>query len=316
MPSIYWLYISLGIVGFALINYFGLTLMISYFIYRSLFVHTSKEKWGRHVSWDDEELRSMFKSGEEWGHKYDSYRKTVSITSDNFKLIGEYFNFGNKRAVIVIPGRSESGTYSYYFSEPYRKSGFNVLAIDNRCHGLSEGKYNTLGVKEHHDLIAWINYLHDVEHVEEVIVHGICIGSATALIALTRDNCPSCFKGLIAEGTYTTFREMLNNQLRKRNKPIFPHVSEVLMMVSFKAKENVLKYSPIDLIDKVKVPVLFLYSKADSVVKPEKSLELFNKLQSEKRLVWFDKGDHSHIRIHNMEKYDSSIEQFLKDYFH
>ena len=315
MPAIYWLYICLGLLGFGVFSYFGLTFMISIFIYRSLFVRTKPEKWARHVSWDDPELKEMFATGEEWGKKYDKYRKTVSITSDGFKLVAEYFDFGNKRTVIVIPGRSESGTYSYYFSEPYRKSGFNVLAIDNRCHGLSEGKYNSLGVHEYKDLINWVNYLHDNEGIDEVVVHGICIGSATAIIALTSENCPSYLKGMIAEGTYTTFKEIFINQLKKRNKPIWPHTGEVLGLVSLRAKKNVLKYSPINLVDKIKVPVLFLYSKQDSFAKPDQSLKLFNKIQSEKRLVWFDKGEHSHIRINNTEKYDESIDTFLKDYF-
>lgn len=310
-----WLWIVLGLLGFGIISYFALTFMISVIIYRSLFVRTDPEKWARHVSWDDPELKTMFAEGEKWGQIHDKYRKTLTINSEGFKLVAEYFDFGFKRTVIIIPGRSESGTYSYYFAEPYRKSGFNVLAVDNRCHGLSEGKYNTLGVKEHKDLINWTNYLHNEFGIDEVIVHGICIGSATAIIALTRDCCSPYLKGMIAEGTYTTFKEIFINQLKKRKKPTWPHTGEVLGLVSCKAGTNVLKYSPINLIDKVKVPVLFLYSKQDSFAKPDKSIELFNKVTSEKRLVWFDKGEHSHIRINNTEKYDSSIEQFLKDFY-
>lgn len=314
-PGLLALIIILSLVGSGIFMYFLLTFIISVIIYRILFVRTNQEKWSRHVSWDDEELKKMFADGEEWGRKYDSSRKTVSITSDGFKLIGEYFDFGFKKAVIIIPGRSESGTYSYYFAEPYRKSGYNVLAIDNRCHGLSEGKYNTIGVKEHQDLLNWSKYLHDNEGVEEIVVHGICIGSSTAIIALTRKDCPEYLKGMVAEGTYTTFKALFNRQLQKRNKPTFPHTAEILGLISLSAKDSIGKYSPIKLVDQIKVPVLFLYSKKDTLAVPEKSMELFNKIQSEKRLVWFDKGEHSHIRINNMEKYDSSIEEFLKDYF-
>ena len=315
MPAIYWLYIGLGLLGFGVFSYFALTFMISIFIYRSLFVRSSPEKWGRHVSWDDEELKTMFAQGEEWGKKYDKYRRTLSIKSDNLKLVAEYFDFGNKRTVIIIPGRSESGTYSYYFAEPYRKSGFNVLAVDNRCHGLSEGKYNSLGVKEHMDITRWINYLHDHEGVEEVIAHGICIGSATAIIALTRDYCPSCFKGIVCEGTYTTFANVFRRQLIKRNKPTWPHTSEVMWLASIHGGRSAMKWSPIKIIDKVKVPMLFLYSKVDTYATPEESMELYNKVTAPKRLVWFDKGEHSHIRINNTEEYDHAIETFLKDYY-
>ncbi len=308
-----WLYIVLGLIGVGVFMYFLLTFIISLIIYTKLFVRTSQEKWSRHVSWPDEELARMFKTGEKWGADNEQYRKRVEIDSCGFHLVGEYFDFGNKKAVIIIPGRSESGTYSYYFAEPYKKSGYNVLAIDNRCHGLSEGKYNSLGLKEYKDIENWAKYLHDTLGVEAIYMHGICIGSATAIHLLARENCPSYLIGLTAEGTYTTFKEIFNNQLKRRNKPTFPHTLEVLGLISLRAGRSLYRNSPIFEIDKVKVPVLFLYSKEDSYAKPEKSLELFNKLQSEKRLVWFDKGEHSHIRIHNTEKYDQAIIDFLKE---
>lgn len=310
-----WLWIILGLLGGALFMYIALTFMISCIIYTKLFVRTSKDKWGRTVSWKDEELESMFAQGKEWGAKYDKYRKTVEIDSEGFHLVGEYFDFGNKRTVIIIPGRSESGTYSYYFAEPYRVSGFNVLAIDNRCHGLSEGKYNTLGLKEYKDILNWGKYLVDNEGIESIYMHGICIGSATAIHLLTRNETPKYFIGVTCEGTYTTFAELFDNQLRKRNKPIFPHTMEVLGLISLHAGKSVYRNSPIKEIDKVKVPMLFLYSKADSYAKPEKSMELFNKVNAPKRLEWFPTGEHSHIRIHNTKEYDDAIIRFLKEYF-
>ncbi len=147
----WWIWLIVGLVAGSIFMYFLLTFIISCIIYTKLFVRTSPEKWSRTVSWPDKELQTMFDEGKKWGEENEKYRKHVEIDSCGFHLVGEYFDFGFDKAVIIIPGRSESGTYSYYFSEPYKKSGYNVLAIDNRCHGLSEGKYNTLGLKEFQD---------------------------------------------------------------------------------------------------------------------------------------------------------------------
>ena len=236
------LYITLGIIGAILFFYVIPTLIISNVIYTILFVRTNKEKWSRTVSWDDEEQRIMFAQGQEWGEKYDKFRKTVQIKSQKFNLVAEYFNFGSDKVVVVIPGRMESGTYSYYFSEPYRKAGYNVLAIDNRSHGLSDGRYNTIGLKEYVDILEWIKYAHDELGNSSVIIHGLCIGSATALYAMTDERCPDYVKALIADGMYVNFNESLKNHLIERKKPLFPFVGEIMFMMRLVAGKSAKKW--------------------------------------------------------------------------
>ena len=307
-----WLYITLGVVGGILVLGVLPIFLIANKIYSVLFVRTNKKKWSRTVSWDDEELRQMFASGKAWGEKYDEYRKTVMINSCGFNLVAEYFDFGNDKTVIVIPGRMESGTYSYYFSEPYRRMGYNVLAIDNRSHGLSEGRFNTLGLKEYKDILNWARYLQNNEGINHVLIHGICIGSATGLYALIDKNCPSNLKGLIAEGTYTSFKETLDNNLRQRHKPVFPFSQIILGMMHIVSGKNVVKNGPINKFSQLDKPVLFMYSKEDTFATHGE--DLYNLVKAPKKLVWFPKGVHSHIRIHNTEKYDETIMDFIKEY--
>ena len=208
----------------------------------------------------------------------------------------------------------ESGTFSYYFSDPYKKAGFNVLAIDNRSHGLSEGKYNNIGLKEYRDIIAWARFLHDDVGVKKVIVHGLCIGSATALYAAIDDNCPDYLCGLVADGMYINFNESLNNHLIERNKPIFPFSQEVMMLVQIHAGKNPKKFSPINLMPKLTKPILFIYSLEDTYSVPKYGQLLYDTCQAPKRIVWFDHGVHSHVRINAPEKYDLTIKEFVEDF--
>lgn len=306
------LYIVLGVLGAFLLFYVIPTLLISNIIYTVLFVRNKKEKWGREVSWDEPEQKRMFAEGKEWGDENEKYRKSVGITSDKFKLVGEYFDFGYKKAVIVIPGRMESGTYSYYFSDPYKQAGYNVLAIDNRSHGLSEGRYNTIGLKEYRDIINWAKYLHDVEGVEQIVIHGICIGSATGLYACIAKDSPDYIKGLVADGMYLDFHESLDAHLVERHKPKFPFTMEIMGMMSIVAGKSAKRNGPIRVINKLNKPILFIYSKEDTY--STHGQLLYDTCNAPKRLVWFDHGVHSHVRINAPEKYDATIQEFLKDY--
>ena len=197
------LYIVLAVVGGAAVLWFLSTILVSSIIYTILLVRTSKKKWARGCSWNNEEQQRMFDEGEQWERKNQPFHKTLSVVSDKFKLIGEYYDFGSDKAVIIVPGRMETCTYSCYFAPQYEKSGYNVLTIDNRSHGLSEGRYNCLGLKEWRDLIAWAKLLHDEHGVKTVVFHGICIGAATCMLAVTNEQCPDYIKGLVTDGMYT-----------------------------------------------------------------------------------------------------------------
>ena len=308
------LYICLGILGAFLLFYVFPTLLVSNVIYTVLFVRTKKEKWARGLSWDDPEQQRMFDEGEAWGKENDKYRQTVSITSDKFKLVGEYFDFGNDKAVIVIAGRMEAGTYSYYFSDPYKKAGYNVLAIDNRSHGLSDGRYNTIGLKEYRDIIAWAKFLHVELGMKTIMIHGICIGSATGLYAVVSEECPDYVKGLVADGMYLDFHESLDAHLVERHKPKFPFTMEIMGFMTLVAGKSPKKHGPIKVIGKLKKPILFIYSKEDTY--STHGQLLYDTCNAPKHIEWFDHGVHSHVRINAPEKYDLTIKKFLEEYIH
>lgn len=309
----WWLYLIIGVVAAALLT-IGQFYLVAGVIYRDLLVRTRKDKWARECSWDDEEQREMFRIGLEWGEKNEEYHTGVTVNSEGFRLVGEYFDFGHKKAVIIIPGRMETCAYSYFFARPYEEMGYNVLAIDNRSHGLSEGKYNTVGLREYKDIIAWAKLLKQEYGVESVILHGICIGGATATYAATDDEGKRYFDALITEGMYNDFQIMLNDRFRARKKPVFPFVSIILGYLKRAAGVDAVKFSPYTQIDKLEAPVLFLYSTKDVFSAPENVQKLYDKCSAPKRISWFDKGVHSHIRINNQQEYDDTIKAFVKDF--
>ena len=286
-------------------------------VYNNQLVRTEPEKWGRVCSApDNEEQLKMWNDGIAWMEPNRSKITEVSVESDGFKLYGEYFDFGSDRCVIILPGRCESLIYSYYFAEPYEKAGFNILAVDTRCHGKSEGKYNTIGVKESHDVLKWAELVHDRFDNKEVYIHGICIGTSSGIFAMTNKNCPDYLKGLVTEGCFVSFRETFKRHMMADNRPLFPVLDMVMLLINKHTGTNVYKDKPIRAIKHINhnARILFLYGKKDIFSIPEKSQKLFDACAAtDKQLVWFEKGGHSHLRINNTEEYDNAIIEFFKD---
>lgn len=283
-----------------------------------VFVNTlrrnSKEQWSRNVpSEQTEDYIKMYEIGKEWAKKHEFAKKDVHIINDGLNLYGEYYDFGFDKCVVILSGRTETLTYGYYFALPYHKNRCNVLVIDPRAHGLSDGRFNTVGFEESKDVIAWIDYIEKTFGVNYFILHGICIGAAGGMFAITDENCPKSVKAIVTEGMFVNFGESMKNHLKERKKPVFI----IYDLINRELKKNTghnMNIGPIDVIDKLNKPILMLQSKQDLYSKPDMAQKLYDKAGSEKKeIVWFEKGEHSMLRVTDTEKYDNAITNFLSE---
>ena len=292
------------------------TFILACVLYTTLLRRNKPGKWGRTCSFpEDEEYVRMYNIGLDWGKEYASFKQDVEIVSDGLRMVGEYFDFGGSSAVLIIAGRTESLLYSYYFAEPFRKAGRNVLVIDNRAHGLSEGKVSSLGYREYRDLIEWRRLLHDRFGNERVLLHGICIGSSTALFALTSPDCPDYVEGMIGEGMYYSFYRSFDQHMKadRPDKMRFPVMQEVMVWIRLCSGANVVTDGPFKRIGLLKKPILFLHSRQDQYSTPDQVEYLFEHCTAPKKIVWFDRGAHSRIRINDTEGYDKEVTQFVEE---
>lgn len=289
-------------------------LILSAVLYSALLVRTKKEKWGRDVSMpEDPEYVAMYNEGLKWGNAYESHCRELDIKNGRLRLFGKYFDFGSDKAVIIIPGRMECCSYSFSFAEPYRRASYNVLAIDVRAHGLSDGKICSLGYKEYSDIIAWGTYLHDNLHIKEIVLHGICIGASTALFTMISDKCPNYFRAMVADGMYVSFGESFKNHMIEKKRPLFPFYPLVMLYIRLISGVDAVNDGPLNRISKLKKPILFIHSRKDIYSLPEKTEELYARCGSEyKTISWFDNGGHSRVRFNNPEKYDITVKNFLE----
>ena len=280
--------------------------------YSEMFIRTSPDKWARGNSCPENEEHSvMFNAGMKWGEENASYKEDIEITSkDGLKLKGEYFNFGYDRAALILAGRAETVLYCYYFADLFQKAGCNVIVVDPRACGLSEGKYTTAGMKEGEDAGLWIDYIHERYGIEKFFIHGICVGSAEAIYVAAAHQ--AYLKGIILEGPYSAFYKVLLMRTKNHGKPTFPVCLQMAMLYKKLAGVNVFKNKPIAEIKKVEVPALFLCGREDKSNSPDDFELIFNACGSaKKKFVWFDHGAHSHLRIVNLEKYDSEVIDFI-----
>ncbi len=314
---IFWILLGILILAIGgMIPMLVKTVPIARRVYRTQLVRETPDKWGRVCSApENEEQLAMWNDGCAWAEARSAEMQEVAIENDGLKLYGEFYRFSEgKRCVLILPGRCECLKYSYYFAAPYERAGLNVLVIDTRAHGKSDGKFNTLGRAESGDVKAWARFLEQELGQQEIYLHTICIGTASAIYAMAAEDCPASIKGLITEGCFITFRETFKRHMMADHRPLFPVLDLVMLEIWRVAGTNQWKYAPIRYMKKLNQRVLFLYGEKDIFSIPEKSKKLFAACgSSDKKLVWFEKGGHSHLRINNKEQYDQAIVDFLNE---
>ncbi len=302
---------AVAVLGIAF--YFFSIFFAARIIYSKTLTRNSKEQWSRDSVIEDPKQQEMDVLGQAWKAEHIQFKQDVHIVRDGLNLYGEYYDLGFKRCCMLLSGRTESLRYGYFFVKPYAEAGWNVMVIDARAHGNSDGQYNTLGFEESQDDLAWAKFLHEEKGMEQVIFHGICIGAAGGMLALTDPKCPDYVAGLVAEGMFAYFGYSMRQQLIERKKLMWPIMQAIDLQVRRHTGYSMMR-GPIHVIDKMEKPLLMLHSKEDRYSVPENAQKLYDLCPSkQKKLVWFDHGGHSLLRITDMEKYDTSIKDFLKE---
>jgi len=89
------------------------------------------------------------------------------------------------------------------------EQGHNVLLIDQRAHGDSEGHTITFGILERQDCLDWVNW--GVERFGKdvpILLYGISMGGATVLMAADI-GLPANVRGIIADSPYSSPYEII-----------------------------------------------------------------------------------------------------------
>ena len=239
------------------------------------------------------------------------YDEDVFITSfDKLKLHARlYLNPGSNKVAILCHGYR--GTPCRDFSGgavEMIKLGYNVLLIDERAHGHSEGHSITFGVRETKDIIAWVNYTRNRfgEDIDLALI-GISMGGATVLMAADKVGKAK----IIADCPYTSPKIMLQQTIKMIGLPpriFYPFVN--LASIIF-AHTNLNKITPYDSIKNTDNKVLIIHGGSDQVVPNWISNDLYQEYPDKIQYELFEGADHGMSYLVDKPRYQKVIKDFL-----
>ncbi|MCL2720021.1 MAG: alpha/beta hydrolase [Treponema sp.] len=313
-----WVITAIAAASFGAVSGIIMFFLIPIIIFCNTMYRNPKKKRTREcTNTKDEQQMYMFSEGINWALQFKDKTEELHIINDGLNLYGEYINFGFDKCAVILQGRTESLLYSYYFADVYKKNGYNILVIDVRAHGLSDGKYITSGIKESGDLVSWIKLINKKYSITDFTLHGICIGGAAAVFAYIKlkNEGSDLVKRIVTDGIFLSFYEIFKENFKLRKKRPFPMLYLVFFLAFILARVRLFEETPKKYMKDIEIPFLFIWSAKDIFCIKSKSEELFNSCVSKyKELKFFPEGRHSHVRSSQEADYDKAIANFLQKY--
>lgn len=240
----------------------------------------------------------------------------VSVSSfDGLRLTARVIEQENARgtALLCHGYRSQgfldfSCAFSFYYEQ-----GLNLVVIDERACGLSEGDTITFGLNESRDVRTWLDWVNGRYGDDRpVILGGVSMGCTTVLLSLEHD-LPSNVVGIIGDCGFTSPWDQLTYILRRDyHLPPFPlmHLVNVLFRrrtgCDLRAKSTVTALG-----NNTRIPVLFIHGGADRFVPTDFSRENYRACAADKDLLIVESAAHATSFLADPIAYRKRAKAFL-----
>ncbi len=195
-----------------------------------------------------------------------NYEDVSFKTSDAITIHGWYVPAGNsKKAVLTVHGRGATRHEGMRWLKSLHDAGFNVLLIDLRHQGESEGTINSMGYHEKKDVLAAVEYLDKEKSMKSIGVLSVSMGVAASVPAMIEDK---RIKAGIFEAGFTDFEQIIAERAKVDfGLPKYPVLPIVMMLYEKRGNLDVDMMKPVTQIDKISPrPVFIIHCKNDDYI--------------------------------------------------
>ena len=264
--------------------------------------------------------------GRQFEKDYDAMRKLIEsaeavpfepvrITSrDGLSLFGRYYHIADGAPLLLLfhgyhgfALRDFAGAHKIA-----RENGLNMLVVDERAHGKSEGHTTTFGVRERYDVLDWLAYANRrFGEDTQIVLSGISMGAATVCMAAELD-LPANVKGIIADCPYTSPQDIVLQVAKSRGIPadLSWRLARLGMLIF--GRTDLTKSTAVDAARHAKVPLLLLHGEDDRLVPSSMGREIFGAWAAKKRIETFPGAGHGVSYLSDPKRYTRAVLKFVE----
>lgn len=261
-----------------------------------------------------EEFKTRTKKYAEWLEE--NSEDIFLLTKDNVKvhaLLCKTEKISRKYIIMChgYKGRAQDLGFQAY---NFRNMGYNVLSVDARASGKTQGKFVGMGYIDKSDLKGYINFVLARDPQAQIVLYGISMGASEVMMA-AGEQLPQNVKAVVEDSGFTSVWDILGYQLKETMRlPVQPILFLGSLYAKLRTGLDFKRASAAEAVKNTSLPILFIHGTKDKSVPFEMFGELYESCNSEKEAYVVEGADHMHCDLAAPEKYYGCIEDFLNKY--
>ena len=194
-----------------------------------------------------------------------------------------------------------------------QEAGHNVLLIDQRCHGRSEGHTITFGILEKTDVLLWIQWANERFGPVPILLSGVSMGAATVLM-VSGCELPENVKGIIADCPFDAptniIKKVLGQDMGMPVKLVYPLIR---LGARLYGRFDLDSDSPVEAVKRAKLPILLIHGDDDRFVPYPMSQNIHAAAPGKIRFHTVPGAGHAMDKIWDPELYRKAVREFTAE---
>lgn len=234
---------------------------------------------------------------------------------DGLRLAGYYYNNNSDSTILLFHGYRSDGKFDFSCAVRfYIELGLNVLVVNQRGNGESEGKLITFGIKERRDVVTWVEFINQKYNPKNIFLSGVSMGATSVMMASNLD-LPQNVRGIIADCGYTSASEIIKkvsqNAFKINASPIIPPLNLMCMVFG---GFNLYATTTLKSLSQSNIPIFFLHGKNDDFVPCDMTVAAYEAARAPKYIYLVEGADHGLSFLVDPANVQKQITDFVRKY--
>jgi uncharacterized protein len=212
--------------------------------------------------------------------------------------------------VIFINGPNTNNNYYKHEVARFVEWGYNILTIDPRGYGNSEGETTSLGYKETAEVKAAYDWVRS-QNARRIILYGSSMGAAV-IIKSVADGLVKP-DAIIADMAFASLHDHYKSRARSMGFPSQPFAFLFTFWTGLQQGYNGFGYDVAEYAKKIELPILLQWGDSDQLVNKEETIRIFQNIPStEKSLVVYAGADHHSFLLTHPYDWEEQVKSFTE----